>query len=296
MSQDIGNPTPAGSFTAANGIFTVAGSGNDGKKSETFHFLYQTLSGDGEIVARLHSLQDAGNKARAGVMFRQSLTPGSQHAMVAVAPNNTAWLWYRRGADQNSFQSGKTNLTLPVWLRLARRAGVLTGYISQDGQSYVALGTEEVDLSGAVYVGLAVTSGSDGALSTAQFDGVIVEREGSAGGQMAIGAQVEASSAVVEASSPELVEEVPAEYALRQNYPNPFNPTTRIEVHLPESQHVTLRVYDLLGREVAMLMEGTLSAGRHVVSWDGRELNSGMYVYRLEAGAFSASKVMVLLK
>jgi hypothetical protein len=67
-------------------------------------------------------------------------------------------------------------------------------------------------------------------------------------------------------------------------------------VHLPESQHVTLRVYDLLGREVAMLMEGTLSAGRHVVSWDGRELNSGMYVYRLEAGAFSASKVMVLLK
>lgn len=74
---------------------------------------------------------------------------------------------------------------------------------------------------------------------------------------------------------------IPREYQLKQNYPNPFNPTTTIEFELPEAAVVSVRVYDLLGRQVATLVEGKLSVGTHRVMWDARELPSGIYFIRL---------------
>jgi hypothetical protein len=85
-------------------------------------------------------------------------------------------------------------------------------------------------------------------------------------------------------------------YELRQNYPNPFNPSTVIRFTLLRAQYATLRVYDMLGREVATLVDGMLAAGRHEASWDGGGLASGIYVYRLAAGEFVESRKMMLLK
>ena len=90
--------------------------------------------------------------------------------------------------------------------------------------------------------------------------------------------------------------EVPEGFTLAQNYPNPFNPATRIGFRLPQAQHVTLTVYDLMGRPVATLVEGFKPAGPHEAVFDARALPSGVYVYRLEAERFSRSKVMMLLK
>ena len=96
---------------------------------------------------------------------------------------------------------------------------------------------------------------------------------------------------------------IPEEYDLNQNYPNPFNPTTTIEYSLPQSGDVSLIVYNLLGQEVAKLVNGKLDAGYHEVTWDASNMASGVYIYRLEdAGRRSASptyirtKKMVLLK
>lgn len=89
---------------------------------------------------------------------------------------------------------------------------------------------------------------------------------------------------------------VPAVYALRQNYPNPFNPATKISFDLPEKSAVKLTVYDLLGRRVAVLAEGVTEAGTHEVEFDASALPSGLYFYRLDAGTFSDTKKMVLLK
>jgi hypothetical protein len=89
---------------------------------------------------------------------------------------------------------------------------------------------------------------------------------------------------------------LPLSFALRQNYPNPFNPTTNINFSLSGSGWVTLKVYDLLGRVTATLVEGTLPAGNHEVQFDGRRLSSGVYVYRLIAGGSAQSRTMMLLK
>ncbi|UCD38508.1 MAG: T9SS type A sorting domain-containing protein [Fidelibacterota bacterium] len=89
---------------------------------------------------------------------------------------------------------------------------------------------------------------------------------------------------------------LPAEFALHQNYPNPFNPVATIEYELPQGSDVSLIVYDILGREVARLVDGYIEPGYHQVQWDGREFASGIYIARLLAAEYSKSIKMVLLK
>jgi hypothetical protein len=95
---------------------------------------------------------------------------------------------------------------------------------------------------------------------------------------------------------------IPTEFALGQNYPNPFNPTTTIRFDLPKEAPVTMEVYNVLGVRVRTLLAGeTVSAGRHTMMWDGRDDNgnaapSGVYLYRINANDFHASKKMTLLK
>lgn len=89
-------------------------------------------------------------------------------------------------------------------------------------------------------------------------------------------------------------DEIPATYALTQNYPNPFNPATIIQFDLPEATFVTLKIYDITGREIASLASGRFAPGRYQYTWDAAPLVSGMYVYRLETEAYFETKVMTL--
>ncbi|MGD0339994.1 MAG: T9SS type A sorting domain-containing protein [Bacteroidota bacterium] len=89
---------------------------------------------------------------------------------------------------------------------------------------------------------------------------------------------------------------LPSRYNLLQNYPNPFNPTTTITFHIPTSSHVTLAVYDLLGREVKTLVNKEMKPGNYKVTFDGTNLGSGVYVYRLGAGEFVQTRKLLLLK
>lgn len=89
---------------------------------------------------------------------------------------------------------------------------------------------------------------------------------------------------------------LPSEYILAGAYPNPFNPLTSISFGLPESGHVRLAVYDPLGRQVELLANGHREAGVYEVTFDGSGLASGIYIYRLDAGGFTSSGKMVLMK
>jgi hypothetical protein len=88
----------------------------------------------------------------------------------------------------------------------------------------------------------------------------------------------------------------PGSFSLEQNFPNPFNPSTRITYSIPARQFVSLKVYNLLGQEVAALVDGEQSAGTHTVVWNAANVSGGVYFYRLQAGSFAAVKRMVLVK
>ena len=88
----------------------------------------------------------------------------------------------------------------------------------------------------------------------------------------------------------------PQTYALSQNYPNPFNPSTKIDFTIPASSQVQLKVYNMLGQEVATLINGALTAGSHTATFDASRLSSGVYLYKLTAGSFVTTKKMVLVK
>ncbi|NIQ80660.1 MAG: T9SS type A sorting domain-containing protein, partial [Anaerolineae bacterium] len=90
-------------------------------------------------------------------------------------------------------------------------------------------------------------------------------------------------------------------FQLHQNYPNPFNPDTRISYSLPADSDVRLTVFNVLGQEVKVLVQGYKTSGSHSVTWDGRNedgenVSSGIYFYKLEAGEFAQTKKMSLMK
>ena len=91
-------------------------------------------------------------------------------------------------------------------------------------------------------------------------------------------------------------QDLPSSYALYQNYPNPFNPSTTISFSIAKASPVKLVVYNLLGQEVGSLVNGNLNAGQHVFVFSAKNLASGVYFYRLEAGSFVSNKKMLLLK
>jgi hypothetical protein len=89
---------------------------------------------------------------------------------------------------------------------------------------------------------------------------------------------------------------IPDHYALDQNYPNPFNPTTDFGFRIVDCGLVTLKVYDVLGREVATLVNEVKQPGAYTVTWDASRMPSGIYFYRLQTGRFTATKKLLLLK
>ncbi len=99
----------------------------------------------------------------------------------------------------------------------------------------------------------------------------------------------------------ELAVELPGEISLNQNYPNPFNPETKISFALPQDSHVSLDIFDLLGRRVVRLIDGEINAGSYTVTWDGRdaggkEASSGIYFYRLSTDQGVRQEKMTLLR
>ena len=101
---------------------------------------------------------------------------------------------------------------------------------------------------------------------------------------------------ITEVKSENLYKEIPSNFSLKQNYPNPFNPTTIIEFNLPLRQKVSLKVFDILGRQVSTLLDGFYNAGNHKVSFNPTALASGIYFYRLITENFSETKKMIFEK
>ena len=91
-------------------------------------------------------------------------------------------------------------------------------------------------------------------------------------------------------------ETVPTTFALEQNYPNPFNPSTLIKFNLAQNSAVKIKIYDVIGNEITNLVSGTMDAGNHEVTFDGRNLSSGIYFYKMEATPLNGEKSFIQTK
>ncbi|MHB1034538.1 MAG: lamin tail domain-containing protein [Pirellulales bacterium] len=169
---DIGNVGAAGDMTFDNGVYTIDASGADiWGTADAFHYVYHTLSGDGEIIARVTSVANTNSWAKAGVMIRETLNADSSHAMMIVTPGNGVALQWRPttgGGSSNSPTAGAA----PYWVKLNRTGDLFTAYSSPDGAAWSQVGTATITMAANVYIGLAVTSHADGLLTTAVIDNV----------------------------------------------------------------------------------------------------------------------------
>jgi regulation of enolase protein 1 (concanavalin A-like superfamily) len=168
---DIGSPTPPGSSSYAGGTFSITGGGSDiWGGTDQFHYVYQQLSGNGSITARLVTQQNTSTWAKSGVMIKQSTTAGSAYAALLVTPSNGLHLQYGFNADQ-TLGGGTT----PAWLRLTRSGSTVTAYTSTDGTTWIQAGTPiTLALTAPATIGLFVCSHNGGTAGTSTFDQVSV--------------------------------------------------------------------------------------------------------------------------
>jgi hypothetical protein len=176
VTADIGTGMLAGSTTFSGGTFTQAGSGIIGSTSDKLRFTYQTLTGDGEIIARISSLQNTGTSSRVGVMIRDTLAANSKQIFMGMTSSG-AYRWVRRTATGGSTSSSNSSTgTVPnTWVRVVRSGTTITAYKSTNGTSWTTVGsTTGTTFASTCYIGLAVGSGSDTTLNTSQFSNVSV--------------------------------------------------------------------------------------------------------------------------
>jgi hypothetical protein len=174
LATDIGSPAVAGSATFASGTFTVTGAGADvWGTADQFQFAYRTLTGDGEILAQVASLQNnTSTWAKAGVMMRETLTAGARNAFVAVTLANGLTFQRRVATDGTSVATAGGAGAAPYWVRLVRSGATFSAYRSTTGSTWTLIGSETIGMGATVYVGLAVTSHNVGTAATATFTGV----------------------------------------------------------------------------------------------------------------------------
>lgn len=171
--QDIGSVGLGGDATYSGGVFAVAGGGNDiWDRADAFHFAYRQLNGDGELTARVASMQNTDPWAKAGVMIRETASAGSRHAMAVVTPGNGAAFQRRSTAGGPSIHTAGPGAAAPYWVRIVRSGDTFSGYASPNGTSWTLIGTETIPMAGNVLIGLAITAHNNGVLNHALLDNV----------------------------------------------------------------------------------------------------------------------------
>jgi hypothetical protein len=172
--QDIGSPAIPGLGQYSSGTFTVAGSGTGiSGTTDAFHFVSQTLSGDGTIVARLASEFNIVGTAKAGVIIRDGNGAGSTYAFMGLSGSSLQFQ-YRLSSGGTASASSGGSVGTPTWFKLVRSGSSFTGYASADGSTWVQQGSVQTISMATPIVGLAISSENTGQVTTATLDNVVV--------------------------------------------------------------------------------------------------------------------------
>lgn len=173
QSQDIGAVAATGSASYSSGTFTVNGSGSDiWGTTDEFHYVYQSLTGDGVITAQVNSMTNTDVWAKAGVMIRESLAGNSKHALTAIRPTGTSAFQRRTATGGSSSHTGGPTANAPYWVKLERAGDTFTSSVSANGSTWTTMGTATISMGSSVYAGLITTSHNDGTLCAATMSNV----------------------------------------------------------------------------------------------------------------------------
>ncbi|MDR9415812.1 MAG: CHRD domain-containing protein [Gracilimonas sp.] len=244
---------------------------------------------DEQMYVNIHTANFQGGELRGQVLFASNFAPGMP-ALTAPADDATLTL---EGQSTTAFEAtwdaatdANENELAYIWqlstdaefnnIVVNANVGAETMFQTDFGTLDALLGDLGVEVGGTatVYHRVIATDGSDNTASEART------------------ANLERGMV----TSSEEPNSTPTQFGLEQNYPNPFNPTTNITFTLNEGSEATLKVYNLLGQEVATIVDNRFSAGQHTVNFDANALSSGIYIYRLEAGNQTMTKRMTLIK
>jgi peptidoglycan/xylan/chitin deacetylase (PgdA/CDA1 family)/regulation of enolase protein 1 (concanavalin A-like superfamily) len=174
-TQDVGRNVKPGSAGFAEGTFSVQGAGWDiYGGADGFRYLYRQLDGDGEIVARVASLQNTNEFAKAGVMIRESLAENAKDAMMLLTALKGARFGRRATTGGTTAFIPLDTVAAPYWVKLVRSGSKFTGFVSANGTEWQQVGSGSISMANSVYVGLAVSSHDAATLCLATFDGVTV--------------------------------------------------------------------------------------------------------------------------
>ncbi len=172
-TKDIGSVGDAGGAGFASGVFTVVGSGEYiWGSADEFRYVYQSANGDCTIVARVASVEQTDEWAKAGVMIRETLSSGARHASMFIYPTNGLSFQHRTSTGGSTVNVPVTGPLPPFWLKVERTGSSFKGYSSPDGVVWTLVGSQNISMGSSVFIGLAVTSHNDGTLCTATFENV----------------------------------------------------------------------------------------------------------------------------
>ncbi len=171
LTQDVGAVGTPGSASYSNGVFSVSGAGADiWGSADAFRYVYQSVSGDATIVARVASMQNTNAFAKAGIMLRESTAAGAAHVILDVRPGGDIEFMTRTSTNGATTYLGGATKAPPAWLKLARAGNVVTGSVSSNGASWTVVGSTSTSMSTTATMGMLVNSHNTGALNTSTFD------------------------------------------------------------------------------------------------------------------------------
>ncbi len=174
--KDIGAVEVKGGAALSDGVFTLKGTLDTWGTNDGFHFVWQPMHGNGQIVARVLAVENTQNHAKAGVMIRESLAANARHAQACVTPVDGAQFLARveTGRPTASAHTGLNKGKLPYWVKLVRAGNTFTGYESTDGAEWTRVGSTNIVMKADVFVGLTTSSHQKTNLCTATLDKVLV--------------------------------------------------------------------------------------------------------------------------
>jgi uncharacterized repeat protein (TIGR03806 family) len=177
LDADVGGVGVSGEASYLNGLFNVIASGSDiWDVADSFNFAARPLTGDGQIVAHVSSMQYTDPWAKAGVMIREDNSAGAKYFMMAVTAHNSSVFQWRPVANQGSHNTDGASAIIASWVRLTRTGNTFTGEISVDGKKWTQVDRITVPMNKTIYAGLALSAHNNSELNSSLFDHVQVSQ------------------------------------------------------------------------------------------------------------------------